>query len=247
MKTTHKQKLVVAIALVGALATSTPLLAQDGTNALDTIKLSTSPERPPYQPWTIGLEAGTAGFLGGSLSWRFSDHMGVGLGIDWTELSLDHVGIAGINYNARLRLMSEPLTFNWYPWTKRSFYIGLGVLFNQNQLTGTASDTGTIIIDGQPFPSPVVGSLRMKVTYQAVNPYLRLGGNLFYFDHAHRWAVNGELGVAYMGDANVSLTRSGAADTVIDAALNRAAHRLQSYVDQLQFYPVAKLSLTYSF
>ena len=247
MKTTYKQILLVTIALLGALATTTPLMAQDGTNALDAIKLSASPERPAYRPWTVGLEAGTGGFLGGSLSWRFSDHMGVGLGIDWTELSLDHVGIAGINYNARLRLMSEPITFNWYPWKKHSFYVGLGLLLNQNELTGTAVNNGIITIDGQPFPGPLVGSLQMNVKHQLVNPYLRIGGNFFYFDRAHRWAFNGELGVAYMGESDISLNRSGPSIPAIDQAMNRAKHQLEDYVNQLQFYPVVKLAVTYSF
>jgi hypothetical protein len=121
------------------------------------------------------------------------------------------------------------------------------VLLNQNELSGTASDTGTITIDGHPFPSDQVGSLTMRIKQQPVDPYLSIGGNFFYFDHAHHWALGGELGVAYTGGANVSLNRSGPANGAIDDAVSNAHHRLQRYGDQFQFWPVAKLAVTFSF
>ena len=34
--------------------------------------------------------------------------------------------------------MSEPFTFDIYPWKEHSFRISVGLQFNQNQLTGTA-------------------------------------------------------------------------------------------------------------
>ena len=247
MKPILKQHLLAA-ALVSAVAfTTTALVAQDGASAVTAPTSAEPPERPLYRPWTVGIEAGTSGIYGGSAAWRFSDHLGVRAGADYAQVSWGHVGIAGIHYDAKLRLLSEPLVLDWYPWKKHSFHVGLGLMFNQNELTGTASDTGTITIDGQPFPSAAVGSLNMKVKQQPVNPYLSIGGNLFYFDHAHHWALAGELGVAYTGDAQVSLTRSGSASPAVDAAVSHAQNRLQRYADQFQFWPVAKLAMTYSF
>jgi hypothetical protein len=248
MKNIRRHNLLAA-AFVGALVSITsPLVAQDGTNAVAVINPVESPERPLYRPWTVGIEAGTEGIFGGAASWRFSDHLGLRVAADYAEASLGHhVGIAGIHYDAKLRLLSEPLLLDWYPWKKHSFHVGLGLMFNQNELSGTASDTGTITIDGQPFPSSGVGSLHMKVKQQPVNPYLTIGGNLFYFDHAHHWALAGELGVAYTGDAQVSLTRSGSASPAIDYAMRQAQNRLQRYVDDYKFWPVAKLAVTFSF
>jgi hypothetical protein len=234
MKTSRKQNLL-ADAVVCAMAfVTTPLLAQDGASAVAATKLPESLERPPYRPWIVGIEAGTSGIFGGSASWRFSDHLGTRLGVDYAEASWHHLGIAGVHYDAKLRLLSEPLTLDWYPWQKHSFHLSLGVLFNQNELTGTASDTGSIIINGQ---------LNMKVQQQPVNPYISIGGNFFYFDHAHHWALGGELGVAYFGEAKVSLSGPGAADAV----LNGVQNGLQRYADQYQWWPVAKLNVSYSF
>ncbi|MGO8926711.1 MAG: hypothetical protein ACLQU3_07475 [Limisphaerales bacterium] len=235
-----KQNLLAA-ALVGALAcTATSLTAQDGTNAVETAKPAEPPERPAYRPLTLGLEAGTDGLFGGSVAWRFSDHLGVRAGADYTETSWNHLGIAGLSFDAKVQLLSEPLILDIYPWKKHSFHIGLGALFNQNELSGTATSDGTISINGQ----PVVGSITMSIKQQPVNPYLTIGGTFFYFDHAHHWGFGGELGVAYTGDSKVGFSRSGGSNPALDDALHDALHR---YGNQFQWWPVLKLAVTYSF
>ena len=206
-----------------------------------------APAPPAYRPWIVGIEAGTQGLLGTSASWRFSDHLGVRLGADYTEWSFSDVKIGGTHYDARVRLLAEPLTCDFYPWQNSSFRASLGLLFNQNELTGSASHSGITIIDGQPFPTDQVGSLNLRIRQPPVNPYLSISGNLFYFDHAHHWALGGELGVAYTGDAEASVTRSGAPSPLIDAAVRRAQKRAQDYADQLKFWPVAKIMVTFSF
>jgi hypothetical protein len=237
---------LLAVALVGSLASTTTLVAQNSTNAVDTAKPAESPERPPYRPWTVGVEAGTDGIFGGFGSWRFSDHLGVRVGVDYAQASFNNLGVAGIHYNAKLQLLSEPIVLDFYPWQKHSFHLGLGMLINQNELSGTASENGTIVIGGQPLPV-TPGSLTMKIHQQPVNPYFTVGGTFFYFDHAHHVGFGGELGVAYTEDAEASLNHSGPSNPVIASALQNAKDRLQHYGNQYTWWPVAKLAVTYSF
>jgi hypothetical protein len=194
---------------------------------------------PLYRPLTLGVEAGSTG-LGGFLSWRFADHWGVRTGFDYFEASDNGVAIGSLHYDLKGRLMSEPLTFDIYPWAKHSFHISVGMMFNQNEVTGTATDSGRILFDRG-------NSLNLKVTQQPVNPYLSIGGNFFYFDHAHHWALGGELGVAYTGDAKVSLSWSGDSRRVLDAAWRHEQDRVQDWANQLMFYPVVKLQVSYAF
>src|SRR5271169_879531 len=138
------------------LCAASLLLAAGATQHLTAAEESTAaekPARPDYYPWTVAFGGGVEGIIGVTGEWRFSDHVGLGTGFGWTGWSWNETSIAGINYNANVRLMGEPLTLNVYPWKKHSFYVGFGWLFNQNQLTGSASDTGTINIDGHPFPT----------------------------------------------------------------------------------------------
>src|SRR5262245_21969957 len=111
----------------------------------EALTLTSESEPPPYRPWIVGLEAGTTGF-GASSGWRFSDHFGVRAGADLFRYSQSDLEIKGLKYDAELRLLSEPLTLNVYPWKKRSFHISIGMMFNQNELTGNATGDGTITI-----------------------------------------------------------------------------------------------------
>jgi len=208
--------------------------------AAEAVAIEPSSAPPPYRPWTLGVEAGTTG-LGGSLSWRFADHFGVRSGFDYFEYSDSGLAIKDLSYNAKIRVMSEPLTFDIYPWERNSFHISVGMQFNQNRLTGTAEDAGSII------PPEKLGSLELDIHQQPVNPYLSIGGNFFYFDRAHHWALGGELGVAYTGHPDVSLTRSGPPSAVLDAALQYEKQQVEDYADKFRWWPVVKLAVTYSF
>jgi hypothetical protein len=195
----------------------------------------TAPPLSPYQPFTIGAEVGTTGF-GGSANWRFSNHFGIGSGFDYFSYSYSGT-IEDINFNARLRLMSEPATLNWYPWTRSSFHISVGALFNENHLTGTATGNN-INLDGYNYS----GTVTLDIKQQVVDPCVAIGGNV-YFDRRHHVSLGGELGVAYTGDPRVSLSAPGAPDTYVQGELNK----IHSYARDVQFWPVIKVSLNYSF
>ena len=208
---------------------------------------SIKPEPPPYRPFALSLDVGTTG-LGGAGSWRFADHWGARVGVDYLadtaggmSVTLDH-----IRYDAKLQLLSEPLTLDFYPWKNHSFHISVGIMLNQNRLTGTADATGTITIGDETFPTDQVGKLNLKIDQRLVNPYLTIGGNFFYFDHARHWSLGGELGVAYTGGGNVSLYSSGSSP-LLDQAVNGARKRLENEVDRYPWWPVAKLQVSYSF
>jgi hypothetical protein len=204
---------------------------------------ATAPEDSPaplYRPFTLGLEGGTTG-LGGSVAWRFADHWGVRAGFDYLEYSDNGYVIKDLNYDAKIRIMSEPLTFDIYPWKQHSFHISVGMQFNQNRLTGTAQDNGSII------PPERIGELSLNIHQQPVNPYLSIGGNFLYFDRGHHWALGGELGVAYTGDPDVSLTRSGPSFPLFDAAARHEEGKIHDYAENFMWWPVVKLMVTYSF
>jgi hypothetical protein len=199
-----------------------------------------------YRPWTVGVEGGSTG-LGVFGSWRFSNLLGVRAGADYLEISQNDDEIRGIHYNDKLRLLSAPITLDVYPWKTHSFHVSLGLMINENQLSGSANYYNTIVINGQTFTRASVGSLDMKISQQPVNPYLSIGGNFFYFDHPHQWALGGELGVAYTGDATATLTRTGPPSAAVDTAVAAAQRGLQHYADQFKWWPVLKIFVSYSF
>ena len=218
------------------------------TAAEETNKLDELPKRPDYWPWTAGVEIGVPEFAGAFGRWRFSDHVGLRLGVDYGQDSFNGVSIGHSDYDIDVRILGEPLTLDIYPWKKHSFYISFGWLFNQNQVTGTLTDhNGTVIIDGHPFPVDLAGQINLNMHQQPINPYLSIGGNFLYFDHKHHWALGGELGVLYTGDPTVNLSRSGPTAPLIDAAVASAQRKAQDYADQYKWLPIIKLNVSFAF
>jgi len=230
------KNLLTGIATIGLLTfAAATACAEDSTN--QTTAVSSAPYESLYNPFTVGAEIGTTGY-GGAASWRFLDHFGVGAAFDYLSYSLNNRNIQNATYNGNLRLQSEPFTFDLYPGKASSFHVSLGVLLNQDQVTANASGI-TLNLDGTSY----TGNLNLNIKYQPVDPYLAIGGNV-YFDRGHHFSLSGTLGVAYFGDSRVSLT-SNPVDTTGTVAREQA--QVQKYANDLRFFPIIKVGLNYSF
>jgi hypothetical protein len=189
-------------------------------------------------PFSITAEAGTLG-MGGTLGWRFVDNLGVETGFDY--FGTDHYGkIKDNNYSTTVRFMSQPLNVDVYPWDKSSFHIAIGALFNENRLSGNAS--GNLLLNNAKYN----GNLSLVCKQDLVDPYLGVGGN-FYFDDAHHWSLMGAIGCAYVGGGSTDLTASGKLNKAQQAGLITERNKLKSVNRAVEFWPVIKLGITYSF
>jgi hypothetical protein len=196
---------------------------------------------PSYQPFTLGAEAGTTGF-GGGAGWRFADHFGLVGGMDYLKYSLDQT-ISGIPYSANLNLQSEYAALNIYPSRERSFHISLGAYFNQNRLTGKAVSNGSLLVNG--YPVPPGDSVNLEYKQQPVDPYVSLGGNL-YFDKGRHFSLGAELGAFYLGNPRVNVTTTPPG-VVPSADLAPYQQKVENDIKKVPVWPILKLSLNYSF
>lgn len=227
MNITPKTTCVAALGLL-TLSTLTGR-ADDSTSA-------TTTDAPAFHPFTIGVEIGTTG-PGVAANWRFMNHLGAGTGFDYFSYSMNNRKIKDDTYNAKLKLMSEPLTLDWYPWTSSSFHISAGGVFNQNDVSGSA--TGNLTVNGSTYN----GTVNLDIKPQPVDPYLGIGWNV-YLGKAHHWSLGGTLGVLYAGNYKISLTGSVPDPNNV---LGQEQARVQKYANDLKFFPVLKLGLNYSF
>ena len=228
----------MSAAVTTPVATNAPAT----TSKPATAPLSKAAKRSLYQPFNLGVEAGTTGF-GGVADWRFADHFGIEGGMDYLNYSM-HQTISGIPYSAHLRMMSEHAGLNLYPWRDRSFHLSLGAYFNQNRLTGSAVSDGTLVIDGATVPNG--DSVDLTYKQEPVDPYASIGGN-FYFDKAKHFSLGAELGVFYLGnhpDVSVTTTPSG---VVPQSALDSYQKKVEHDLKKFPVWPILKLSLNYSF
>jgi hypothetical protein len=198
-----------------------------------------STKAPDYKPFSLTVDAGTTG-LGGIAGWRFSDHLGLHAGMDYLTYSQSGK-IEDVTYDAKLKLMSETVALDVFPWESSSFHVSLGALFNQNNLSGHAA--GDYSFDGNDY----TGSLSVSIKQQPVDPYISIGGNLFYFDHGHHLSMFGELGVAYTGKGRVSLTTGGAATDAPASVVAEQKKKIEDAIDNVPVWPILKLGITWSF
>lgn len=197
-------------------------------------------EEVDYQPFSLSAEAGTLG-LGGTLSWRFSDHLGIRAGGNY--FSYDHSDdVEGITYKSNLKLQSFPIGLDLYTSKSSSFHVTVGALINQNKLTGKVPPGTTVDINGNPY----VTDLALEVKWQDLSPYVSVGGNI-YFDSGKHVALGLEFGVAYTGSPDITLTRTGAPNPALDADLEAERLQVEQKAKDFKFYPIIKVGVTVSF
>jgi hypothetical protein len=85
------------------------------------------------------------------------------------------------------------------------------------------------------------GPASVSIKEEFVDPYLTLGGNL-YFDSGHHVSLGGQLGVFYTGAPKVDFnSNAGAENNLIER------NNINHYAKDVQFWPVLKISLNVSF
>lgn len=221
-----------------AMLTLTAMMSYADDTGGSTNAMSAVPKPPRlFQPFTVGAEIGTTGY-GGSADWRFSNHFGIGGGFDYLSYTYNGT-IQGNNYNVRLHLQSEPLTLNLYPSKHSSFHLSIGAMFSDNHLSGSAFSSQATIGNNQ-YNNV---TLNLNIKPPVVDPYLTLGGNL-YFDHGHHVSLGGAIGVAYIGNPKVTFS-AGPGVSQQDQQMEQS--KIDHYAKDLPVWPILKLSLNYSF
>jgi hypothetical protein len=193
---------------------------------------------------TVGGHLGAPTFFGSSLGWRFSDHFGVRSGFDWFSFSRSQ-SLSDLKYKVKLKMQSEPVFVDLYPWRDRSFRLSAGVLFNQNSLSGSLKPTSAVNLGGTVFPAGTAGTLRLKIKQKPVSPVVAMGGNLFYFDSAHQWGFSSEIGAYYAGKPDVDY-KSTAAGAASAAQAERQSIK-NSIGNKLNIIPVIQTGINFSF
>jgi len=99
-----------------------------------------------------------------------------------------------------------------------------------------------ITIGGASYDSANIGDLNMKLEPNLVAPFVSIGMN-FYLDKHKHWSLGGELGVAYTGTPDVTMSTS--TGLVPQQDLDAESKQIEDGVWKV--YPIIKVSVNYSF
>jgi FecR protein len=191
---------------------------------------------------------GTLG-LGAELNLAFSDSFGARFGYNAFTYKYSSTA-SSVDYDFKLQLTSASILGDWYPF-EGGFRTSAGLVYNDNQanLTGTPSG-GTYDINGTTYNSTDVGSLKGKLSFNNVSPYLGIGwGNPVARDKG--WGVVTDIGVLFQGSPKTELVATCGATapplTCTQLQSDTAAEnaRLQSDLKQFKFWPVMSIGISY--
>jgi hypothetical protein len=193
----------------------------------------------------IAGRAGSLGF-GGELMMNFLPELNGRFGATFFPLSVDGE-IGDVNYGFDLRVMTFPLTMDWYPF-KNGFHLSGGLIFNQTKMDLDTGSSASLTIGGNTYSAADLGTVHGKTTFHHLAPYVGIGwGNAFGKDG--HWGILSDLGVAFLGRPHVALTATGpiAADPTFMSDLAQEAKDVEDDLSILRFYPVFSISLFYRF
>jgi len=191
----------------------------------------------------VQLHGGTLG-AGADLAFGLSDHWNGRVGFNKYTASEDFTQ-NDIDYSADLELESGHALADWHPFGG-GFRVSGGIVFNNNEVNGTATVNGGDQVGGQTVPPGGGGTIAANVSFNDTAPYLGIG----YGNAIHGWgplSFSVDLGVLAQGSPDVKLSEKDDIQGVNQDDLDREAKNVEDEFSDFDLYPVLQAGLIYRF
>ncbi|MCX5646997.1 MAG: hypothetical protein NTZ17_20300 [Phycisphaerae bacterium] len=209
-----------------------------------TILWAAVPAGATFSEFAIGAKVGTLG-LGGEVTTDLVPRVNLRGSLQWLDFNYE-TEIEGVNYNLDLSFLHPLVMADWYVFGG-SFRLSGGVLFDGTHICLDATSTEPVEIGGHEYQPNELGRLRGEAEFNPIAPYIGVGfGNAL--SRKHRWGFTMDLGVAFIGSPDVTLSAIGAPLTAqLQADLAQEERDLEDDLHKFQFYPVLALTLFFRF
>jgi len=196
---------------------------------------------------SIGVRASTAG-IGAEGATAITDWLGVRVGINY--LTYSYTGTkSDVEYNFDLDLLNAPILVDWHPF-KGAFRLSGGIYINGNELNaqGNPVGPGTFDINGVTYTAAQIGTLKGKIDFNPVAPYLGFGWDTS-FGKKRGFGFVFDLGAFYQGrpEADLSVTGPISSNAAFLNDLAQEEADLQNALDAFKVYPVLAIGINYKF
>ncbi len=193
--------------------------------------------------------AGTTG-LGGGIAATFGAYFGARIGYTSYEYTVDDLEESDLTFDGKAEIGGIHALLDWHPFGG-NFRLSAGAIENASLSARVQPMAGTYTLNGTSYSADDIGDATGAAEYESISPYAGLGfGRALSRDG--RFAFSADLGVVFTGSPEVELNVSCRIQNAMrcaqiqeDAAAEEA--QLQDEADQLEYWPVLSLGLSYKF
>jgi hypothetical protein len=193
--------------------------------------------------------AGTVG-VGGGLAATFGSHFGARIGYTGYQHEDDEVEGSDLTLDGTAEIGGAHALLNWHPFGG-SFRMSAGAIENVS-LSARVQPTGDIyVLNGATYSVNDIDEATRTAKYDSISPYAGFGfGRSLSLDG--RFAFTADVGVVFTGSPTVELNATCRVPNAMlcsqiedDVVAEEA--ELQRDVDELKYWPVLSLGLSYRF
>lgn len=150
----------------------------------------------------------------------------------------------GVNYTGDLKLSSVGAIADYHVGGS-AFRISAGAYINNNKFSLTGEPVaGTIEIGDTVYTAAQAGTVTADVEFSTLSPYIGIGfGNALSDGRPFKFSI--DIGALYQGDPEASVAATGPIVTTADLA--EAERELNTELENLKWYPVVAIGLSYRF
>ncbi len=210
------------------------------------ILLAAAPAGATFSELAIGAKVGTLG-LGSEVTTDLIPRVNLRGSLQWLDFSYE-TDIEGVNYDLDLSFLHPLVMADWYVFGG-SFRLSGGVLFDGTDICLDATVADQVEIGGHTYSRDDLRGIRGEAEFNPIAPYVGIGwGNAL--SRKHRWGLTMDLGVAFVGSPDVTLSPLNvdpALAAQVRGDLDEEERDIEDELRNFRFYPVLALTLYFRF
>lgn len=193
--------------------------------------------------------AGTVGF-GGGIAVSFNQYVGARLGYTSYDYSADDIEESDLRLDGTLELGGVQALLDWHPFGG-GFRLSGGAIENASLTARAVPIGGTYTLNDVTYSASDIGEARGSAKFDSISPYLGIG-----FGHplsvSGRFAFTADFGVVFAGSPKVDLsvtcaTASATVCSQLEGDVRAEEAELQNDADDLKYWPVLSIGVSYKF
>jgi hypothetical protein len=224
-------------------------------NSSDNSQNSTKPK----SGWAIAPEISTLG-LGGHVIRRIIPNLNARVGLNAFGVGFeieDDSSEATTTYDVDLNLLNVSTLVDYHPFKSSGFKMTSGLVFNNNNIEGTATTDGEIEIGDQTYTANEVGSVDTEIEVtRSVAPYLGIGwGNAvkaskglgFWFNLGLMFGGSPDIEVTPNINQNLPQAQREQLEAEVNQEIDDEEKEIEDDLAVMDVYPVGTIGISYQF